>query len=77
MGTLSGPMLGALLIIALENQLGDFGNFMAAHTGIEWFNTLGEAVGMVTGLIFMACVLLFRRGIVGEMVARYGARKAN
>ena len=71
MGTMSGPMLGAVLIIALENKLGDFGNFMAARTGIDWFTTLGEAVSMVTGLIFVACVLLFRRGIIGEIVARW------
>jgi branched-chain amino acid transport system permease protein len=43
---------------------------MASGTGIEWFNTLGEAVSMVTGLIFVACVLLFRRGIIGE-IAHY------
>lgn len=73
MGTLAGPMLGAVLIIALENKLGDLGAFMAARTGIEWFNTLGEAVSMVTGLIFVLCVLLFRRGIIGEIVARFGA----
>jgi len=72
MGTLAGPMLGAIIIIALENKLGDLGQFMASHTGIEWFNTLGEAVSMVTGLIFVACVLLFRRGIIGEIVARFG-----
>jgi branched-chain amino acid transport system permease protein len=69
MGTLAGPILGAVLIIALENKLGDLGTFIASSTGIEWFNTLGEAVGMVTGLIFVACVLAFRRGIVGEIVA--------
>ncbi len=74
MGTMSGPIVGAVLIVALENQLGDFGNFMAARTGIEWFATLGEAVSMVTGVIFVACVLLFRRGIVGEIAARFGAR---
>ena len=39
------------------------------------FNTLGEAVSMVTGLIFVACVLLFRRGIIGEIVARFGHKK--
>ena len=72
MGTLAGPMLGAIIIIALENKLGDLGQFVASHTGIEWFNTLGEAVSMVTGLIFVACVLLFRRGIIGEIVARFG-----
>jgi branched-chain amino acid transport system permease protein len=73
MGTLAGPMLGAIIIIALENKLGDLGQFLASHTGIEWFNTLGEAVSMVTGLIFVACVLLFRRGIVGEIIARFGS----
>ncbi|MBA5685898.1 branched-chain amino acid ABC transporter permease [Rugamonas apoptosis] len=72
MGTLAGPILGAMIIIALENKLGDLGGFLAGHTGIEWFNQLGEAVSMVTGLIFVACVLLFRRGIVGEFVARFG-----
>ncbi|MYN15727.1 branched-chain amino acid ABC transporter permease [Rugamonas sp. FT107W] len=79
MGTLAGPMLGAILIIALENKLGDFGIFMVSHTGIEWFNTIGEAVNMVIGFIFIVCVLLFRRGIVGEIVAKFGlggAKKA-
>ena len=72
MGTLAGPMLGAILIIALENKLGDFGIFMVSHTGIDWFNTIGEAVNMVIGFIFIVCVLLFRRGIVGEIVAKFG-----
>ncbi|OEZ94977.1 leucine/isoleucine/valine transporter permease subunit [Janthinobacterium sp. HH107] len=76
MGTLSGPILGAVLIIALENKLGDVGTYLATHTGIEWFGTLGESVGMVTGVIFVICVLLFRRGIVGEAIARFGGRAA-
>jgi len=71
MGTLVGPILGAIIIIALENKLGDLGTFLASHTGVEWFNTLGESVSMITGLIFVACVLLFRRGIVGEVIARF------
>ncbi|GGX83372.1 branched-chain amino acid ABC transporter permease [Massilia dura] len=75
MGTLAGPLLGAVIIIALENKLGDFGTAMASGTGIEWFNTLGEAVSMVTGLIFVACVLLFRRGIIGEIVAALGRKR--
>ena len=75
MGTLAGPMLGAVIIILLENKLGDIGTFLATLTGVEWFNTLGEAVSMVTGLIFVACVLLFRRGIIGEIVARFGHKK--
>lgn len=70
MGTLAGPVLGAVVIVALENKLGDAGSAIAAHTGVTWFQTLGESVGMVTGLIFVACVLLFRRGIIGEIIAR-------
>jgi branched-chain amino acid transport system permease protein len=70
MGTLFGPVLGAIIIIALENKLGDVGGWLAQVTAIEWFNTLGESVTMVTGLIFVVCVLAFRRGIIGELAAR-------
>ncbi|GAB3402077.1 branched-chain amino acid ABC transporter permease [Massilia agilis] len=73
MGTLAGPILGAFLIVALENKLGDWGTLLAGLTGIDWFSTLGESVGIVTGLIFVACVLLFRRGIVGEIGAAWAA----
>lgn len=75
MGTLAGPMLGAIIIIALENKLGDWGALLARVSGIEWFNTIGEAVNMVVGLIFIICVLLFRRGIIGEFIALAGKRK--
>jgi branched-chain amino acid transport system permease protein len=76
MGTLAGPILGAFLIVALENKLGDLGNFLAETTHVEWFASLGESVGIVTGLIFVACVLLFRRGIVGEIAAVLGSPKS-
>lgn len=69
LGTLVGPVVGALIIVGLENKLGDLGNGLAAITGIEWFKSIGEAVTMATGLIFIVCVLAFRRGIVGEIVA--------
>lgn len=69
MGTLAGPILGAFLVVALENKLGDLGGWLAERSGVAWFGTLGESVGMVTGLIFIVCVLLFRRGIVGELAA--------
>ncbi|ALK95110.1 ABC transporter permease [Massilia sp. WF1] len=75
MGTLAGPILGAFLVVALENKLGDVGNFLAEATHVEWFSSLGESVGIVTGLIFVACVLLFRRGIVGEIMAAVEASK--
>jgi branched-chain amino acid transport system permease protein len=53
MGTIFGPVVGALVIIALENYLAPFG---------QW-------VTIITGLIFVVCVLAFRRGIVGELAA--------
>lgn len=74
MGTLLGPIVGALIIIALENKIGDLGKALADLTGVAWFNGLGEAVSLVTGLIFILCVLAFRRGVVGEIQHRWGKR---
>ncbi len=70
LGILSGPLLGAALVIALENKLGDIGTFLAGATGFDGFNVLGESVTTVTGAIFVICVLTFRRGIMGEIAAR-------
>jgi len=70
LGTIVGPIVGAIVIIALENKLGEFGNLLANVTTIEWFRSLGESVTIVTGFIFIVCVLAFRRGIVGEIAAR-------
>ena len=74
MGTLAGPIIGACLVVALENRLGDLGAWLAGVTHVEWFNGLGESVGIVTGFVFVACVLLFRRGVVGEIAALMAAR---
>ncbi|MEN3296236.1 MAG: branched-chain amino acid transport system permease protein [Burkholderiales bacterium] len=74
LGTIAGPVVGAFIIVSLENKLGDFGNWLASATGIEWFRTLGESVTIVTGFIFIVCVLAFRRGIVGEIVERLRRR---
>lgn len=71
LGTIIGPIVGAIIIIALENKLGELGNFLARVTSIDWFNSIGESVTIVTGLIFIVCVLAFRRGIVGEIAARF------
>jgi branched-chain amino acid transport system permease protein len=71
LGTLAGPIVGAIVIIALENKLGDIGTGLARITGIELFNGIGESVTIVIGLIFIVCVLAFRRGIVGEFLARF------
>ena len=69
LGTLSGPLVGSAIVVLLENKIGELGNFLARVTTIEWFSTLGESVTMVTGLIFVICVLAFRRGIMGEIIA--------
>ena len=69
LGTLAGPIAGAIVIVALENKLGDLGNLLAALTSVEWFKSIGESVTIVTGFIFIICVLAFRRGIVGELIA--------
>jgi len=58
-GTVLGPILGSSLVVALENYL--------AATEFP--------VTIITGLVFMVCVLLFRRGILGEFYAsRFGRR---
>ena len=75
LGTLSGPLVGATVVVLLEDKIGDFGSFMAHLTGIDWFNTLGDSVTMVTGLIFVVCVLAFRRGIMGEIIAFIARRR--
>ncbi len=59
MGTIFGPVVGAFVIIALENYLAPFG---------QW-------VTIITGVIFVVCVLAFRRGIVGELAAWWARRK--
>src|SRR5450432_802947 len=59
MGTIFGPVVGAFTIIGLENYLSTFG---------QW-------VTVITGVIFVICVLAFRRGIVGELAAWWARRK--
>lgn len=69
LGTIAGPIIGAFVILILETQLGDIGTFLANVTTIEWFRSLGDSVNIVIGFIFIVCVLLFRRGFVGEFIA--------
>ena len=75
LGTLSGPLVGAAVVVLLENKIGELGNLLARITSVEWFNTLGESVTMVTGLIFVICVLAFRKGIMGEIIAFIDRRR--
>jgi len=51
LGTVFGPVVGAFVIIAMQQYLAGFG---------QW-------VTVIQGVIFVACVLLFRRGLVGEI----------
>ncbi|ANN71270.1 branched-chain amino acid ABC transporter permease [Bordetella bronchialis] len=76
MGTFLGPVLGAFIVVLLENKVGDFGQALTSLTGVEWFRQLGGSVTIVIGLIFVICVMAFRRGIVGEFQALLRRRKA-
>ena len=51
LGTIFGPVVGAAIIITMQNYLAQ----------------LGAWVTVVQGVIFVICVLAFRRGIVGEL----------
>jgi branched-chain amino acid transport system permease protein len=58
-GTMLGPVVGAGLVVVIQNS----------------FATSAFPITVITGLIFMACVLLFRRGLVGEFLASRIARR--
>ncbi|KAJ8135569.1 hypothetical protein OY671_011218, partial [Metschnikowia pulcherrima] len=76
LGTSTGPILGAFIVVSLENKVGDFGQMMASSTGVDWFSRSGESVTIVIGSIFVICVSAFRRGIVGEIGASIEKRRA-
>jgi branched-chain amino acid transport system permease protein len=76
LGTMAGPVVGAIIIIAIENKLGDLGQWLADFSGVQWFTTLGESVTIATGFLFIVCVMAFRRGIVGELAAFLRRRPA-
>ncbi|WP_441232342.1 branched-chain amino acid ABC transporter permease [Tardiphaga sp. 215_C5_N2_1] len=65
LGTPLGPIVGAILIVTLESKLSGLGTVQLAGWSID-FST---KVPVIIGLIFMSCVLLFRRGVVGEITA--------
>ena len=56
LGTVLGPVLGAFVIVAMENYFAEFG---------QW-------VTVIQGFVFIVCVMAFRRGIVGEIAYRMG-----
>jgi len=59
MGTVFGPVVGAFVIVAMQFYLSDLGSWVA----------------IAQGIIFVVCVLAFRRGIVGEIEAWLRARQ--
>jgi len=75
-GTLTGPILGAFIVVLLENKVADIGISLASMTGVDWFIRVGESVTIVIGLIFVICVMAFRRGIVGELLYVWERRRA-
>jgi len=60
-GTFFGPVLGAGVVIALQDTLAD---------------KAGSWVNVIIGVIFVVCVLAFRKGIVGELHAFLERRRA-
>ncbi len=61
LGTFFGPVLGAGIVISLQDGLSD---------------RVGSWVTVIIGFIFVICVLLFRKGVVGEFVAFRARRGA-
>ena len=53
LGTILGPVVGAIVVVTLQNYLASYGSW----------------VTIIMGVIFVLCVLAFRRGIVGELRA--------
>ncbi|HZS82515.1 MAG TPA: branched-chain amino acid ABC transporter permease [Stellaceae bacterium] len=51
LGTVLGPVAGAFIVVTMENYLAQFGSW----------------VTIIQGVIFVLCVLTFRRGVVGEI----------
>ena len=58
LGTIFGPVLGSFVILVMQYKLA----------------AVGEWVLVIQGVIFVACVLLFRRGIVGELAHKLRIR---
>jgi len=54
MGTFAGPVIGAFTIIGLQNFLAD---------------QVGSWINVIIGVIFVVCVVAFRKGFVGELIA--------
>jgi branched-chain amino acid transport system permease protein len=58
-GTFLGPVVGAILVVTLQEYLSD---------------VVGAWVSVIIGGIFVVCVITFRRGFVGEIQRRFASR---
>lgn len=61
MGTFFGPVMGAGIVISLQDTLAD---------------KVGSWVNVIIGVIFVICVLAFRKGVIGELQAYLERRRA-
>ena len=61
LGTIFGPVLGAITVGALSHELSAFGSW----------------VQVILGTVFVVCVMVFRRGIVGEIQHRLLKKKTD
>jgi branched-chain amino acid transport system permease protein len=57
-GTIYGPLVGAFIVVTMQNYLSAFGSW----------------VTIIMGCVFVACVMLFRKGVVGELSERLARR---
>jgi len=60
-GTFLGPVIGANVVVTLQEYLSDI---------------VGAWVSVIIGAIFVVCVMIFRRGFVGEIERRFARRAA-
>ncbi|MBV8188583.1 MAG: branched-chain amino acid ABC transporter permease [Alphaproteobacteria bacterium] len=58
LGTITGPVIGAFILVTMQNYLASFGEFVL----------------VIQGVIFVVIVIAFRRGLVGELSALWRAR---
>ena len=75
LGTALGPVVGAVMVVLLETELASIGVVKFAGFSLD----LSSKVPIVIGVIFMVTVLLFRKGIVGEiqsLIESYQRRRA-
>ena len=63
MGTIFGPLFGAGFYVAINDWLSTL-----ANSGNPVLAQLGHSPGLVLGVIFIVMVLVFRRGVVGELL---------